>query len=48
LEDGETMYAHYALHRLRIRFKDFAEMDDKEKALTIASIKLKVEEEKKK
>ena len=41
------MYAHYALQRLKIRFKEFAEMDDREKALTIASIKLKIDEEKK-
>jgi len=42
------MYAHFALQKLKIRIKDFSEMDDKEKALTIASINLRIEEEKRK
>ena len=41
------MYAHFALQKLRIRFKDFSDMDDKEKSLTIASINLRIEDEKK-
>ena len=41
------MYAHFALQKLKIRIKDFAEMDDRERASTIASIDLRIEDEKK-
>lgn len=41
------MYAHFALQRLRIRPKEFFEMDRKEKAFIIASIDIRVKEEEK-
>ena len=40
-------YAHYALHKLKILPGVFAELDLEEKAFIIASIRLKVENEKK-
>lgn len=39
--------AHYALQKLHIRPSVFAEMEQKEKALVIASIEKRVEDEKK-
>nr|DAW76747.1 MAG TPA: hypothetical protein [Caudoviricetes sp.] len=40
-------YAHYALHKLKILPRDFAEFSLEEKAFIIASIRLKIESEKK-
>lgn len=34
-------YAYYALHKLKIRPREFEEMDNYEKAFVIASIRLK-------
>lgn len=39
-------YAHYALHKLKILPGDFAELDLEEKAFIIASIRLKIENDK--
>lgn len=39
-------YAYYALHRLRIRPREFDEMDNYEKAFVIASIQIKWEKDK--
>lgn len=39
--------AHYALQKLHIRPSVFVEMEQKEKALVIASIEKRVEDEKK-
>lgn len=38
-------FAFYALHKLRIKPSEFAEMDDYEKAFVIASIQIKCEED---
>lgn len=40
-------YVHYALQKLKILPRQFAEMPMREKAIVIASIDLKVESEKK-
>jgi len=45
--DGEANYAYYALHKLRILPREFEEMDRREKAFIIASIDIKLENEKK-
>ncbi|MDQ0269935.1 hypothetical protein [Cytobacillus purgationiresistens] len=45
--DAEAVFAHFALQRLRIRPREFFEMDRKEKAFVIASIQIRTEEEKK-
>lgn len=45
--DGDANYAYYALHKLKIRIKDFNEMDTYEKAMTMACIDIKTENEKK-
>lgn len=44
--DGEAVYAHVALHRFNIRPLEFLEMDRKEKAFVIASIRIQLEKEK--
>lgn len=44
--DGEAVYSHYALHRFNMRPREFLEMDRKEKAFVIASIKVQIEKEK--
>jgi len=46
--DAESNYAYYCLHKLRIRPREFLEMDRKEKAFIIASIRIKQESEDKK
>ncbi|MES1046304.1 hypothetical protein FOA22_17735 [Heyndrickxia oleronia] len=46
-KDPEAVYAHYALQRLRIRPKEFFDMDRKEKAFVIASIDIRIKEEQK-
>ncbi|RKD22545.1 hypothetical protein BEP19_09800 [Ammoniphilus oxalaticus] len=43
--DPEAGYAHYALQKLRIRPREFFEMDRKEKAFVIASIGIRVKKE---
>ena len=40
-------YAYYCLHKLRITPRQFEEMDRYEKAFIIASIDIKIENEKK-
>lgn len=40
-------YAYYALHKLRIRPREFDEMDNYEKAFIIASIQIKWENDEK-
>ena len=40
-------YAHYALHKLKILPGDFAELGLEEKAFIIASIRIKLENERK-
>lgn len=40
-------YAYYCLHKLRITPRQFDEMDLREKAFIIASINIKMEEDKK-
>ncbi len=40
-------YAYYCLHKLKIRACEFLEMDEEEKAFTIAAIDLKLDEDKK-
>jgi hypothetical protein len=42
-----ALYAHYALHRFSIRPREFLDMDRKEKAFVIASIKIELDKEKK-
>lgn len=44
--DSDANFAHYALHELKIRPKDYIEMDFKEKAFIIASIKVRLDDEK--
>lgn len=41
-----AVYAHYCLQKLRILPRQFDEMDSREKAFIIASIKCKIESEK--
>jgi hypothetical protein len=41
-------YAHYCLHKLRILPSKFDALEDEEKAFIIASIDIKVEDERKK
>ena len=38
-------FAYYALHKLRIKPSEFAEMDEYEKAFVIASIQIKCDED---
>lgn len=45
--DGEANYAYYALLKLHILPSVFLEMDEEEKAFVIASIKRKLESDKK-
>ncbi len=45
--DAEANYAYYALLKLRILPSVFLQMDEQEKAFVIASIQLKIEQEKK-
>lgn len=45
--DGEANYAHYALHKFKIRPKELVDMDRKEKAFIFASIDIHIEAEKK-
>lgn len=45
--DGESVYAHYALHRLKILPSIFAALSIREKAFIYASIDLQIEKEKK-
>ncbi|NLY47180.1 MAG: hypothetical protein GX053_14510 [Tissierella sp.] len=45
--DSEANYAYYALHKLKIRPRDFNEMDIYEKAFVITAIDIKIENEKK-
>lgn len=45
--DSEANYAYYALHKLKIRPKDFVEMDKYEKAVVIAYIDIKIDSDKK-
>lgn len=40
------MYAHYALHKLKILPQDFAKMKLEEKAFIIASIRIKIKDDK--
>lgn len=42
-----AVYAHYCLHKLRILPRQFDEMDSREKAFVIASIKCRIESDKK-
>ena len=46
--DGEAAYAHYCLQKFHWLPSFFAELDRNEKAFVIASIDLRVEEEKRK
>ena len=41
------IYAHYALHKLKILPHDFAKMQMEEKAFIIASIRMKIKDDKK-
>ena len=45
--DGEANYAYYALLKLHILPSVFLKMDEEEKAFVIASIKRKLESDKK-
>lgn len=45
--DGEANYAYYALLKLHILPSVFLEMDEEEKAFVVASIKRKLESDKK-
>lgn len=45
--DSEAVYSHYALHRFNLMPRAFLDMDRKEKAFVIASIKVQLEKEKK-
>lgn len=45
--DGDAVYAHVALHRFNILPLQFLDMDRKEKAFVIASIKIQLDKEKK-
>ena len=45
--DSEANYAYYALHKLRIRPKEFIEIDRYEKAFVIAAIDIKSENDRK-
>jgi hypothetical protein len=40
------VYAHYALHKLRILPSKFASLDLNEKAFIMASIEIRIEDEK--
>ena len=40
------MYAHYAIHKLKIRPMEWIDMEDDEKAFIIASINIVIEKEK--
>ena len=46
--DGEAAYAHYCLQKFHWLPSFFSELDRNEKAFVIASIDLRVEEEKRK
>lgn len=43
--DAEANYAYYALHKLKIRVKDFYDMSEEERLVTIAFIDIRIEEE---
>lgn len=45
--DSDANYAHYALQKLHILPSQFVELDAYEKAFVIASINLRIENEKK-
>ncbi|HAB60565.1 MAG TPA: hypothetical protein DCE48_07655 [Lachnospiraceae bacterium] len=45
--DSESNYAHYCLHKFHILPSEFINLDDNEKAFVIASIRVKIEDEKK-
>ncbi|KEF40407.1 hypothetical protein M670_00433 [Schinkia azotoformans MEV2011] len=45
--DSEALFAHIALHRFSIRPREFLEMERKEKAFMVASIKVELEKEQK-
>lgn len=45
--DAEANYAHFALQKLHILPSTFADMDMNEKAFVVASIRIRVEDEKK-
>ena len=44
--DNEAAYAHYALHKLKIRPSEWIEMEESEKSFIIASINIVIEAEK--
>lgn len=46
--DGEAVYAHYALHRLKILPSTLVALPLRERAFIYASIDLQIEKEKKK
>ena len=45
--DSDANYAHFALQKLHIRPREFIEMDPYERAFVCASIKVRLEAEKK-
>ena len=45
--DAEANYAHFALQKLHILPSTFANMETNEKAFVIASIRIRVDDEKK-
>lgn len=45
--DAEANYAHFALQKLHILPSTFANMEMNEKAFVVASIRIRVEDEKK-
>lgn len=44
--DGESIYAHYALHKLRMLPSEFARLPLHEKAFIMASIDIRIKDEK--
>ena len=45
--DGEAWYAYYALHRFHWKPSEFAALPFDEKAMVIAMIRMKIEQDKK-
>jgi hypothetical protein len=45
--DGESNYAHYALHKFKILPSQFANLPDEEKAFVMASIDIQIKNDKK-
>ena len=46
--DSDAVLAHYCLHKLHLLPSEFVALDPQEKAFVIASIKIKMEAEKRK